>query len=100
MSNEIVDQHQAELEAIKQRNLRVESDKAWETCAVRISAICGITYVVAGTLLCLIGVKEFWLSAMVPVVGFYLSTQTLPPLKRWWLKARYKVSEDSHQLKH
>jgi hypothetical protein len=79
-----------ELELIKQRNARVEADKAWEVSAVRVAAISATTYVCAALLLWLIGVERFWLSALVPVVGFYLSCRSLPALKKWWIERRNK----------
>ena len=73
-----------EIAAIKERNLRVEADKAWETSNLRILLVAAITYVIASLVLYFIGVKTFLLSALVPTVGYYLSTQSLPFIKRWW----------------
>lgn len=75
-----------ELSAIKERNLRVEKDKAWETSTTRTLAICVITYLVAVATLFAIGGDNIFLSALVPVFGFYLSTQSLPFIRRWWEK--------------
>ncbi len=77
-----------EIETIKERNRRVEKDKAWETSWFRVFAICIITYVFAALFLFLIGSPNFLVSALVPVVGFFLSTQSLPFIKRWWLRNR------------
>lgn len=73
-----------EIEAIKERNLRVEAEKAWETSTFRVFSIAVITYITASAVLYLIGVKSYLFSALVPTVGYYLSTQSLPLLKRWW----------------
>lgn len=75
-----------ELHAIKERNRRVEKDKAWETSYVRIFSICCITYVVAVITLFAIGGNNIFLSAFVPVLGFYLSTRSLPFIRRVWEK--------------
>ncbi len=75
-----------EIRAIKERNLRVEADKAWETSGFRIFTLCAITYVVASCMLYIIGVGSFFLSALVPTAGFFLSVQSLPFIKRWWTK--------------
>jgi hypothetical protein len=88
--NDNITHFEKRLEVIEQRNSRVESDKAWETSASRITAICIITYIIAGTFLYFIGIQNFWLSAFVPTIGFFLSTQTLPALKRWWVNNHYK----------
>ena len=76
------------MENIKKRNLRVETDKAWETSFFRVFAIALITYIVAAFVLYVIGVESFLLSAFVPTVGYYLSTRTLPIVKRWWIRNR------------
>jgi hypothetical protein len=75
---------QKDIEDIKARNQRVEADKAWERSPVRILSIAAITYVVATLLLYFIGVPNFFLTALVPTVGYYLSTQSLSVLKKWW----------------
>jgi hypothetical protein len=81
------------LELIKLRNARVEADKAWEVSPMRIGTICCITYAVAALLLFVIGAEHCWLGALVPTVGFLLSAQSLPAVKRWWINSRYKNSE-------
>ena len=63
-----------EIEAIKERNLRVEVDKAWETSYFRILLITVITYIIAAFLLYFIGANNFLLGALVPAIGFFLST--------------------------
>ncbi|MCR4328427.1 MAG: hypothetical protein NUV53_02805 [Patescibacteria group bacterium] len=75
-----------EIHAIKERNVRVEADKAWETSKFRIFTLCVITYVIAACVLYAVGVANFFLSAFVPTAGFFLSVQSLPAIKRWWVK--------------
>src|SRR5262249_29546123 len=77
-----------ELAAIKERNARVEADKAWEVSYFRIAAICVITYLVALALLYTIGAERCFLAALMPTLGFFISTQSLPALKKWWIKSR------------
>lgn len=79
-----------ELEAIKERNRRVEGDKAWEVCWTRRLFIAVATYVTAGVWLVTISDTNPWLKALVPTVGYLFSTFSLPPLKRWWLKSGVK----------
>ncbi len=76
---------QKEIEQIKYRNLRVESDKAWEGSWVRIAFIMLLTYVAVVIFLFLTGSQNIWLSALVPPVGFFLSTLSLPFVKKRWL---------------
>lgn len=80
---------QKELEIIKERNRRVEGDKAWERSLGRRLFIAAITYVTAGVWLVTIGDSNPWLTALVPTGGYLLSTLSLPPLKKWWI-VRYK----------
>lgn len=81
---------QADLEQIKQRNQRVEADKAWETSWVRIGSVALITYVVALLVMRALGVEQFWLQAFIPTIGYILSTQSLPVIKRWWSKKFFR----------
>ena len=74
-----------EVEALKERNRRVEAEKAWETSFVRVLSIALVTYIVAGIVLYSIGVTNFILAALVPALGYILSTQSLPRVKRWWM---------------
>lgn len=93
MSEDRLKQVEAELELVKKRNERVEADKAWESSAFRIGSICLITYVVAAAVLYVIGAERYWLAAVMPTVGFFLSTQSLPAIKRWWISNRYSNRE-------
>ncbi len=75
-----------EIELIKERNLRVEADKAWEISYFRISLISGIIYIVAVKVLYFIGNNNYFLNALVPAIGYFISVQSLPFIKRWWIK--------------
>lgn len=75
-----------ELSAIKERNQRVAADKAWERSWTRRLFIAAVTYVIAGLWLGIIDAKNQWLNALVPTLGYLLSTLTLPSVKKWWLK--------------
>jgi hypothetical protein len=85
-----VQQLQQEVEALRQRNTRVEADKSWETSFCRKATIAVITYATASAFLYLIGVRDFLLSALVPTFGFLLSTQSLPVIKQWWIERNLK----------
>lgn len=74
-----------ELQIIKDRNRRVETDKAWERSWTRRLFIAGVTYVIAGIWLVLINDSYPWLKAFVPTLGYILSTLSLPAVKRWWM---------------
>jgi hypothetical protein len=76
----------AEIAAIKERNRRVEADKAWERSGFRIFSITAITYIIASFVMYAIGIANYLLSALIPTIGYFLSTQSLPVIKRWWIK--------------
>lgn len=75
-----------EIVQIKERNKRVESDKAWEKSWARRLTISIITYFVAASWLITINDSLPWLKSFVPVVGYWLSTLSLPWVKHAWLK--------------
>lgn len=75
-----------EIQKLKERNKRVETDKEWETSYVRRFLLAAFTYLAIGFYLNAIGVQEPWLNAIVPSIGFLLSTFTLPFFKGLWQK--------------
>jgi len=75
---------------IEDRNKRVESDKAWETSYTRRVILIIFTYLAIGFYLNAIQIPNPWLNAIVPSVGFLLSTLTLPFFKDLWLNYRNK----------
>ncbi len=78
-----------ELQEIRERNRRVELDKAWETSRTRRGAIAFITYVVVTFFLTLIEDPNPFVRALVPVGGYLLSTWTMPFLKQWWIQKQH-----------
>ena len=74
-----------EILKIKERNKRVELDKRWETSITRRICICILTYIVVviySTIINKIG--NVWLSSLVPVIGFTLSTLSLKLVRKIW----------------
>lgn len=75
---------------IEERNNRVEADKAWETSWLRKVLIILFTYLsIALYLKFIVGIDP-WINAVVPSIGFLLSTLTLPYFKKWWIERFYK----------
>ncbi|MBU0636506.1 hypothetical protein KKE06_05770 [Candidatus Micrarchaeota archaeon] len=79
-----------EIRSIKARNERVEADKAWETSFVRRGLLFVFTYLAVSLYLNAVQIPDPWLNAIVPAVGFLLSTLTLPFFKKKWVKHLYK----------
>jgi len=84
-----MDSIEQRLEKIEQRNSRVEADKAWETSWARRFFIALFTYLAISLYMWAIDIDRPWLNAIVPTVGFLLSTLTLPYIKKWWT-SKYK----------
>ncbi len=84
MSNEI----EARLKVIEERNARVESDKAWETSWTRKIGIALLTYIVVVVYLRYVVHIDPWINALVPVIGFFLSTLTISIVKKYWQSRR------------
>jgi hypothetical protein len=74
-----------EILKIKERNVRVEQDKAWERSWTRRLTITIFTYIIAETWLLIINEPNSWWKAFVPVVGYIISTLSLPPIKKFWV---------------
>ncbi len=74
-----------EITEIKERNKRVEKDKAWETSWTRRICIMVLTYIVVIIYSYLIRhFDNIFLSSLVPVIGFTLSTLSLKFVRKLW----------------
>lgn len=76
------------IEKIEARNHRVEEDKAWETSWTRKISIVVLTYISVSIFLYTIDVPNPLINAVVPVVGFILSTLSVPFIRRIWEKRK------------
>ena len=75
------------IENIKQRNKRVELDKKWETSLTRKLCICILTYIVVIIYSYMVrNYDNIFLSSLVPVIGFTLSTLSLRYIRKIWEK--------------
>ncbi len=74
------------IEAIEQRNKRVELDKAWETSWSRIVLIAIFTYITIVLFFFVASLPKPFINSIVPTTGFVLSTLSLPFFKRIWIK--------------
>jgi len=71
---------------IESRNKRVELDKKWETSFTRRVSICILTYIVVLLFSYFINTSNnIFLSSLVPVIGFSLSTLSVSLIRRIWL---------------
>ena len=77
-----------EIARIKERNKAVELDKAWETSWTRRGIIAVLTYLVIVAFMLSINAQNPWVNALVPTIGFVLSTLTLQFFRGLWVKGR------------
>ena len=78
-----------EIELIKERNKKVELDKAWETSWTRRICIMVLTYLIV--LLYSFVISRFnniFFSSLVPVIGFTLSTLSVNLVRNIWQNKR------------
>ncbi|MEK7101452.1 MAG: hypothetical protein AAB860_00740 [Patescibacteria group bacterium] len=71
---------------IEERNKRVETDKAWEASYTRKFFIALFTYLSISLYMYVVDIDQPWLNAIIPTVGFLLSTLTIPFIGEFWKK--------------
>jgi len=76
------------VEAIEERNARVEMDKVWETSLIRRLTITLLTYVVVAAYLVAVDNDKPFVTAVVPAVGYFLSTLLLREIRQLWQKRK------------
>lgn len=81
---------QSEIEKIKQRNKKVEANKAWEISWVRKILVAVLTYIVIVIFFFMAGLPNPFVNSIVPAAAFVVSTLTLPLFKNMWIKYFYK----------
>ena len=75
---------------IEARNKRVEADKAWEGSWTRKGLIALFTYLAIALYMKFVLGLNPWINAIVPTVGFLLSTLTLSWFKQLWMQYIHK----------
>lgn len=73
-----------EIKKIQERNKRVEQDKAWETSKTRKVSIAVLTYFVMVLVMYSLDMERPFISAIIPTLGFTLSTFSLDFIKAFW----------------
>ncbi len=81
-----MDNLEQEIQLIKERNKKVEIDKAWETSIFRKIIITILTYFVIVIFFIYAELSKPFINAVVPTIGFMVSTLSLPLFKKIWLK--------------
>ena len=81
---------EARIEAIEKRNREVEINKSWEGSWTRKILVAMFTYLSIALYFNYILEIDPWLNAIVPTVGFLLSTLTFPFFRSLWKTYLYK----------
>ena len=78
------------INAVEQRNRRVELDKSWETSWTRRIIITLLTYITIALFFLIAQLPKPFINSLVPTTGFVLSTLSLPFFKKLWIRYRTK----------
>ena len=79
-----------EIGRLKERNARVEADKAWETSWARKLVIFILTYLAMAIYFSATGLPNPLVNSFVPALAFVISTLSLPLFKKYWAENFYK----------
>lgn len=85
-----IEELEHKIAALETRNIRVETNKAWETSLARKITLVVTTYLVIALTLTVIQNPQPLINAVIPALAFFLSTLTLPFIKKYWVKHIYK----------
>ncbi|HRZ30437.1 MAG TPA: hypothetical protein P5274_02100 [Candidatus Paceibacterota bacterium] len=85
---EELEQIKKDIQEIKERNIRVEKDKAWETSLLRKVLVAILTYIVVVLFFIFAHLLNPFINAIVPTLGFLLSTLSISFVKKVWIKNR------------
>jgi len=83
-----LEQVKKDIALIKERNARVEKNKAWETSLFRKILIAILTYIVIVLFFLFAKLPKPFLNPIVPTLGFVLSTLSVSYFKNIWIKRR------------
>lgn len=81
---------QHEVNKLKKRNFEKDRGKEFESSYTRVLFLMAVTYwTLFGYMALIIQSPNPFLDAIVPTVGFNISTWSLPYVKEWWIQARH-----------
>ena len=73
------------IQKIEDRNSKVETEKAWELSWARFWTNTAATYLTMNLFLWSIDGPFPPINAIIPTIGYVLSTLSIPLVKKWWL---------------
>jgi len=84
---------EAEIRKIQERNKKVEMDKAWETSLARKILVAIGTYFVMVLVMAAMDIANPLTGAIIPTLGFLLSTLSIDFVKSIWMRRRGAVGQ-------
>ncbi|NDK07752.1 hypothetical protein EOM39_00730 [Candidatus Gracilibacteria bacterium] len=85
MENITLDSLSEEINKIKDRNAKVEAEKAWETSMHRKISILILTYMIISLVMYFLDFDKPFLNAIIPTSGYLLSTLSISFLKKRYI---------------
>ncbi len=79
---------ESSIKQIRERNKKVEQDKAWETSWTRKIIIAILTYLVIVIFFYFAQLPKPFINSIVPALAFIISSLTLPFFKKLWINFR------------
>ncbi len=85
-----------EINLIRCRNRKAEADKAWEISNMRKIAVALTAYFVMICVMYVLKMENLFIGAIIPTLGFILSTVSADLVKKIRMKKFYKNGETCH----
>jgi peptidoglycan/LPS O-acetylase OafA/YrhL len=83
-----IEQLKNDIKQIQDRNARVEVDKAWEVSSARKILVAVLTYIIVVLFFLVSDLPRPFVNALVPTIGYILSTLSVSAVKGWWVGRR------------
>lgn len=74
-----------EIEKLKERNKKVEIEKAWETSFQRKISIVVVTYIFMIIVMYFLEIENIFISAIIPTLWYFLSTTSILVVKNIYI---------------
>lgn len=88
--NQKLEQIEDDIKKLKQRNKKVEQNKAWEVSIARKSILSILIYICVLICFLYLDISNPFFNAIIPTTAFILSTMSMTWFKYLWLNKFYK----------
>ncbi len=97
-----LDQRLSNIEEMTQKLVLIDKyyqlQTAWEKSAMRTILIAITTYILSAIFLYILNFQYFYINAVLPTVGFMLTTLSIPFIKRIWIKYYLKEKDSIKEV--